>query len=37
MQWLQPADPATLHVSVSQIRAFTMCGRKYWYRYVVGA
>jgi hypothetical protein len=32
MQWLQPADPATLHVSVSQIRAFTMCGRKCWFR-----
>ena len=37
MEWLQPAEPTALHVSVSQVRAFMMCGKKYWYRYVQGA
>lgn len=37
MQWLQPAEPAALHVSVSQVRAFLLCGKKYALRYVQGA
>lgn len=37
MKYLKPADPADRHVSVSQIRAFQMCPKRYQFRYVLGA
>lgn len=37
MKFLKPADPAVLRVSVSQIRAFQMCPKRYQFRYVMGA
>ncbi len=37
MQWLTPAEPAELHCSVSQIKQFVMCPRKYAYRHVFSA
>jgi uncharacterized protein YdbL (DUF1318 family) len=37
MDLLQPAERAALHVSVSQIKCYAMCAKKYEWRYVVGA
>ena len=37
MEFLRHAERAALHVSVSQIRAFLACPKRYEYRYVLGA
>ena len=37
MEFLQAADRAALHVSVSQIKCFQMCPKLYAWRYVIGA
>lgn len=37
MEFLLPAERASLHVSVSQVRAYQLCPRKYQLRYVLGA
>ena len=36
MEFLQSAERAALHVSVSQIKCFQFCGKKYEWRYVLG-
>jgi CRISPR/Cas system-associated exonuclease Cas4 (RecB family) len=37
MDLLQPAERAALHVSVSQIKSYLLCPRRYELRYVLGA
>ena len=37
MEFLRSAPRTDLHVSVSQIKCFQMCPKKYFWRYVLGA
>jgi len=37
MEFLRTAERAALHVSVSQVRTFLGCAKRYEYRYVLGA
>ncbi len=37
MEFLQPAERAALHISVSQVRCMQSCGKRFEYRYILGA